>query len=88
MRRKGQCKARAKLTVTDDFIAQTNEHTHPPSEITCEVSKIKSNIKRRATDTMDTSQHILGAEVTNISKGAAVNLPSMENLRRNIRRTR
>ena len=88
LRRKGQCKAGVKLTVTDDFIAQTNEHTHPPSEITCEVSKIKCYIKRRATDTMDTSQQILGAEVTNISEGAAVNLPSMENLRRNIHRTR
>jgi hypothetical protein len=88
LRRKGHCNARVKITATDEFIEHTNEHTHPSSEINCELSTITSNLKRRATDTMDTSQQILGAELTNISEGAAVNLPIIDHLRRNIRRTR
>ena len=32
MRRKGQCKAKVKLSVADDLIGETNEHTHPPSQ--------------------------------------------------------
>ena len=62
LHRKGQCKATVKLTVTNDFVEQLNEHSHPPSQTKVEVIKIKTGIKRRAQTTHDTCQQILGAE--------------------------
>lgn len=88
LRRKGQCKSRIKLSVTDAFIEQTNEHTHPPSQTNCELVKVKAGIKRRAETTADPSRQILADELSAISQTAAVNLPSMDNLRRNIRAVR
>ena len=85
MRRKGQCKAKVQLSVTDDLIGETNEHTHPPSQTQYEVIKMKANIKRKAETTEETSQQILGAELQNVSEGTAVVLPPMITLRRNIR---
>ena len=55
LRRKGQCKARIKLSANGDFLEETNVHTHAPSPAQCEVAKVKANIKRRAETTQDTS---------------------------------
>ena len=88
LRRKGQCKSRIKLSPTNDFIAQTNVHTHPPSQAQCEIAKVKANLKRKAETTHDTPRQILAAELQNISEEAAVNLPSMNTLSRNIRAAR
>ena len=88
LRRRGHCKARVKISVSDDFIEQTNEHTHPPCQTNCEVSKVKAGIKRRAEGTNDTSQQILSVELSAISESVGTNLPSMEVLRRNIRAAR
>ena len=41
LRRKGQCKARVKLSADDQFIEQINEHMHPPSEINCKLVRVK-----------------------------------------------
>ena len=62
-----------------------NQHTHPPSQVKCEVTKLKSNINRRSTDTLDPARQILGAEVRNILEAVAVNMPLNESMRRNIR---
>ena len=62
----------------------SNEHTHPPSQTNCEVVKVKVSIKRRAETTADPSRQILADELSAISQTAAVNLQSMDNLRRNI----
>ena len=71
--RKGnQCKATIKLSPTDEFIDQVNEHTHAPSQTEVEVTKVKSRIKRKTTTTLETPQQILGTELRNISEGAAV----------------
>ena len=87
LRRRGHC-ARVKIPVSDDFIEQTNEHTHPPCQANCEVAKVKAGIKRRAEGTNDTSQQILSVELSAISESVGTNLPSMEVLRRNIRAAR
>ena len=42
LRRKGECKARVKLTYDDQFIEQVNEHIHPPLKTKCEVAKVKA----------------------------------------------
>ena len=61
LRRKGKCKARIKLSPTDDFLAETNVLTHPPSQTQCELAKVKANLKRGAETTEDTSRQILAA---------------------------
>ena len=83
--RKGQCKARVKLTSDDQFIEQTNEHTHPPLQTNCELARVKAGIKRRAETSNDTSRQILAGELGGVTETTIVNLPSMETLRRNIR---
>lgn len=85
LRRRGLCRASVKLDVLEDFQGMVNEHTHPPSQVKCEIAKVKSNIKRRATETLDPARQILSGEVRNIQDAVAVNLPLNESIRRNIR---
>ena len=77
---KGYCKARVKLDPNDDFIEQTNQHTHPPSRANWEVPKVRAGIKRRAMETVLTNQQILAAQLRRISEGAVINLPVVENI--------
>ena len=67
---------------------QLNDHTHVPSITKCEITKVRANLKRKATTTQETPQQILGAELTNVTAAAAVNLPNLSNLQRNIRHQR
>lgn len=83
-RRKGQCKARVRLTVMDQFIEKTNEHTHAPSQVGCQVTKVESGIKCKAETTNDSSHQILATNLDGITGTAAVNSPSLEKMRRNI----
>ena len=53
-RKENQCKAMMKLSPTDKFIEQVNEHTHAPSQREVEVTKVKSRIKRKARTTLGT----------------------------------
>ena len=88
LKRKGDCKARVKLDPNDDFVEQTNQHTHPPNQTNCQVAKVRAGIKRRATDTAMANQQILAEQLGGISEGVAINLPAVENLRHNIRSAR
>ena len=54
LRRKRQCKAKVKLHRNDKLLGEINEHTHPPSQVQIEVTKIKASIKRRSQATHDT----------------------------------
>ena len=87
-RRKGSFKAKVKLNATDDLVEQVQEHTHAPSATRCELTKVRESIKRKASTTHGTTQQILGTELANLTPTAAVNLPNLSNLRRNIRRQR
>ena len=80
-----QCNAKVKLSPLDEFLDEIHEHTHVPSQTECQVTKVKSGIKRQAEETEETTQQILGTELQNISDGVGANLPSLETLRRNIR---
>lgn len=88
LRRRGQCKEKVKLTLTDNFVEEVNVHTHPPSQPQVEVAQVKASIKRKTETTNDTCQQILGSELQNISQSAAVNLPQLNSIRRNIRAQR
>ena len=52
------------------------------------LKKSRHALKERAENTNDTSQQILGAELQNINESTTVNLPALNNMRRNIRRQR
>ena len=84
-RRKGYCKAKVKWTVLDVFVDEVNGHSHAPSQTKCELTKVRANIKRKAETTQDTTQQILTVELQNITPAAAVNLPPLSSMRRNIR---
>ena len=83
-RRRGECKAKIKLDEAGNFLERINYHTHAPSETKCEIAKVRANIKRRATETQDPAQVILGRELGGISKVAAINLPALHHIRRNM----
>ena len=44
-RKNNQCKVTIKISPTDEFIEQVNEHTHAPSQAEVEVIKVKANVK-------------------------------------------
>ena len=59
-RRRDGCKAKIKLDEAGNFLERINNHTHTLSETKCEIAKVRENIKRRATETQDPAQVILG----------------------------
>ena len=93
--RRGPCKARVKLDRNNAFLQEVNDNTptHPPThthphthtQIKVEVVKVKASIKRQAETSLDTLQQIITGELEGISEAAAVSLPLMNSIRRNIR---
>ena len=88
LRRKSQCKAKIKLDLGDNVIEQLNEHTHPPSQVKVELTKVKSRIKDTAESSEELPQRIIANELANISAATMANLPRRENLGRTIRQQR
>lgn len=88
LRRKGQCKAKVKLSADNEFLNQLNDHTHPPSQTKVEATKVKAKVKERASTSNETPQQVLAAELQNVTEAAIVSLPCLNNVRRNIRRQR
>ena len=87
-RKERQCRATVKLSPTDEFIEQNNEHTHASSATEVEVTKVLMSIKRKAETTDETSQQILGRELALISEDAAANLPAVSTIQIRIRKVR
>ena len=81
-RRRGECKAKIKLDKAGNFLERINNHTHARFETKCEIAKVRANIKRRATETQDPAQ--VGTELRGTSESAAINLPVLHHIRRNI----
>ena len=61
-----------------------SNHTHAPSETKCEISKVRANIKRRATETQHPAQSILERELGGESEATAIKLPALHHIRRTI----
>ena len=61
-RRGGECTAKIKLDEAGNFLQQINNQTHAPSKTKSGKAKVRENIKRRATETQDPAQVILGIE--------------------------
>ena len=63
LRRKSQCKTKIKLDLGDNVIEQLNEHTHPPSQVRVELTKVKSRIKDTAETLGEPPQRIIANEL-------------------------
>ena len=70
------------------MIEQLNEHTHPPSQVKVELTKVKSRIKDTAESSEEPPQRIIANELANISAATMANLPRRDNLGRTIRQQR
>ena len=44
-RRRRECKVKIKLDEAGNFLERISNHTHAPSEIKCEMAKVRANIK-------------------------------------------
>ena len=86
-RRKKTCKARVKLD-NDRIIDRVNDHTHAPNQTRVETAKVRATMKRSAETTLDAPNRIISDSLAQASDAVAVNMPSLDNVRRTIRRYR
>ena len=82
--RKGQCKAKIKLDLDDNVIAQLNEDTHQPLQVKCELTKVNSRIFETAETSEELPQRIIANKLASVSAATMTNLPQRENLGRTI----
>lgn len=82
-----ECKAKVKVQ-NEVVVASLHEHTHGPDSARCEVLQVRQNITKRAVETEETPQQILGREMQNLSEGASVQMVPIKHLRRQVRRKR
>ena len=82
-----ECKAEIK--VKDEVVIGTlHDHTHAPDSARCEVLTVRQNIRKRALETEEAPQQILGREMQSISQGAAIQMVPVRHIRRQVRRVR
>ena len=74
-----------KINGRDEIVGEVNEHTHPPSQTTCEIARLKGHIKDREETTQDAPPQILADALGAASESASINLLRIESLRRTIR---
>src|SRR5215831_11580810 len=68
------CKAKVKVASDMSVVGYVNTHSHEPNQARCEVQKVRAAIKRRAEETHEPAQQILGQELQNLSQQAAVQM--------------
>ena len=83
----GTCKARIHIR-DDEVVGKVGDHTHQPNPAGTETLKMVAAMKHRARTTQETPQQIIADSVTRLHPAAAAQLPTMHNIRRNIRRHR
>ena len=85
--RRGVCKARVH-TQGSQIVKRANEHLHELDEeaVTCQLVKI--GMKRKESETQDSTRLIVGDNLLTVSEGVSVKLPKLTNLKRTIQRQR
>ena len=81
--RRNDCKARLHTQGTQ-VIKRINDHLHGPDMQKVSCLETKAGIKRKATQTQDSTHHIIGEGLINITEGTAVKLPKINSLKRTI----
>ena len=85
--RRNDCKARLHTQGTQ-VIKRINDHLHGPAMQKVSCLETKAGIKRKATQTQDSTHHIIGEGLVNITEGTTVKLPKINSLKRTIQRER
>ena len=85
--KKSECKARLH-TKEDHIVKRTNDHLHGPDNTKVSCFETKIGIKRRAQTTHETSHHIIGDSVLELSEGTSAKLPKLNSLKRTLQRQR
>ena len=88
--RRNKAACYASITVKDNrIVGKKNEHTHAPDTAKCEAIKILASMKQKALNTQETPHQIIGAVSDAISKKEIVpHLPTLDNIKRNLRAQR
>ena len=68
------CKARVKIAADMTVVGYVNTHSHAPDDAHCQVQQVRARIKRRAEETEEAAQQILGQELQHLSQQAAVQM--------------
>ena len=88
-RRSANGKCIARIYIRDDEIVgevgDHSHHTHQPNPAGTETLKVVAAMKHRVRTTQETPQQIIADSVTRLHPAAAPQLPTMHNIRRNIR---
>ena len=85
--RRGICKARVH-TKGSQIVKRTNEHLYEPDEESVTCQEVKIGMKRKASETQDSSHLIVGDSLLTVSDGVSVKLPKLTSLKRTIQRQR
>ena len=83
-RNKVACKAKLHV-LNDQIVNNVNEHTHPANRGEVESIKVRQAMKKRARETEETPQQIISNAVAHLNEHAAVTMPPVHHIRRDIR---
>ena len=85
--RRRRCKARVHVKA-GEVIREINIHTHEASAVHLEVERVKTKIKKRAADTLETPSAIVNQSLTNVPQACLASIPKVTALRKIIKRKR
>ena len=71
-----------------EIMKRINQHLHGPDMQKIFCLETKAGVKRKAAHTQDSTHHIVGESVSNITEGTAAKLPKLNSLKRTIQRER
>ena len=84
-----ECKAKVKVNGEDlSVVSYLHAHSHAADSARCEMVQARARIKRKAEETEETPQQILGHELQQLSQQAAVQMVPLRHVRRTIRMTK
>ena len=88
-RRSGSgCKAKITLDPNDIFVGQSAPHTHPPNQEKVEAQKSRSRMRIDARISNARTNNVVAANLAVANDAVLAQLPSLETMRRDVRRNR
>jgi hypothetical protein len=82
-----KCPARV-ITEGDGLVAKKKEHNHTADAARVEAETLMTSIRKNAAETRDTATYIVSSASVGASQGAVAKLPSVDNIKRTIRKIR
>ena len=79
------CKAKVKIAADMSVVGYVNEHSHASDNTHVKVLQVRAQIKRRAEETQETAQQIMGQEMQQVSESVAIQMAPLPIIRRAIR---